>query len=58
VGRAEISASNLNFKGANLGGQDIANLVVVPIDPHGKVRMYNDQGAAYVIADVFGYFGV
>jgi hypothetical protein len=52
------TTSNLNFKDiAPGGGQDIANLVVVPVGDDGNVRVYNDKGSAYVIADVFGFFG-
>jgi hypothetical protein len=52
------STSNLNFKDiVPGGGQDIANLVVVPVGGDGNVRIYNDKGNAYVIADVFGFFG-
>ena len=52
------STSNLNFKDiVPGGGQDTANLVVVPVGGDGNVRIYNDKGNAYVIADVFGYFG-
>jgi hypothetical protein len=51
------TTSNLNFKSIAAGGQDIANLVVVPVGEDGNVRIYNDKGSAYVIADVFGFFG-
>ena len=50
------TTSSLNFKSANAGGQDIANLVVAPVGAGGNVRIYNDKGSAYVIADVFGFF--
>jgi uncharacterized delta-60 repeat protein len=50
------NTSNLNFKGAAQGGQDIANLVVVPVGDDGSVRVYNDQGGPFVIVDVFGYY--
>jgi type VII secretion-associated serine protease mycosin len=51
------TTSNVNFRRLAGGGQDLANLVVVPLGPDGNVRIYNDKGSVYVIADVFGFFG-
>ena len=50
----ETDTSNLNFR----TGQNIANLVVVPVGKNGVVDFYNggSKGSAEVIADVAGYF--
>jgi hypothetical protein len=45
-------ASNLNF----VAGQTIANLVVVPLGPTGKVCLQSSLSAAHLVADVDGYF--
>lgn len=45
-------ASNLNF----VGGQTIANLVVVPIGPAGTVCLQSSVSASHLVADVSGYF--
>lgn len=46
------STSNLNFK----AGQNVPNLVVVPVGANGAVDFYNAKGSTQVIADVAGYF--
>ncbi|MFI8518990.1 N-acetylmuramoyl-L-alanine amidase [Streptomyces sp. NPDC085481] len=46
------SASSLNFT----AGLSIANLVVVPVSPDGKVSFYNHAGTVDLLADVTGYF--
>ena len=43
--------SNLNLA---RGGQTIANLVIVPLDATGRVRLFT-LGASHLIADVMGY---
>ena len=51
-GTARQSTSNLNF----LAGQNIPNLVVVPVGADGKIRLYNGSGGTvHLIADVSGY---
>ncbi|MEV8095807.1 right-handed parallel beta-helix repeat-containing protein [Kitasatospora sp. NPDC085879] len=46
-------ASNLNYA----AGQTIANAVVVPVGPDGKIRIYNGSpGATDVVVDVVGYY--
>jgi uncharacterized delta-60 repeat protein len=50
-GSVQPLASNLNLTQA---GQTIANLVVVPIGPDGKVLLYTLQGT-HLVADVAGY---
>jgi len=51
-GTARPTASNLNY----LAGQTIANLVLVPLGPGGKVTFYNALGNVNVIADLVGYY--
>lgn len=47
------TASNLNFT----AGQTIANSVIVPIGPDGKISVRNGAGAgAHVVVDVVGYY--
>jgi hypothetical protein len=47
------TASNLNF----LAGQDIPNLVTVPLGADGKVSLFNgSSGSTHLIADVEGYY--
>jgi len=48
------STSNLNY----LKGQTVANTVIVPVAPDGKIELYNGGGTGSVdlIADVTGYF--
>jgi len=46
-------ASNLNF----LPGQNVPNLVIVPVGADGKVALYNGSpGSVHLVADVAGYF--
>lgn len=52
-GGARTSTSNLNWT----TGQTIANQVIVPVGPDGKVILLNDTWtSSHVIADLFGYF--
>ncbi|MFF2039612.1 PKD domain-containing protein [Kitasatospora sp. NPDC058170] len=44
--------SNVNF----VPGQDVSNLVTVPIGPDGKVVIRNNAGQVHTIADVLGYY--
>ncbi len=52
TGTARPETSSLN---ANAAGEDIANLVNVPVGQDGKVRLYSSNGA-HLIVDVVGYF--
>lgn len=52
--QARPLASNLNF----VAGQTHPNLAVVPVSFEGRVGIYNNAGAADVIADVVGYVTV
>lgn len=45
--------SNLNFDGS---GQDVANLVITPVDGHGAINVRLSGGDAHVVVDLFGYF--
>ncbi|MFF2541112.1 PKD domain-containing protein [Kitasatospora sp. NPDC058063] len=49
---ARSNASNLNFG----PGQDVANLVTVPVGPNGTVVVRNNAGYVHTVADVLGYF--
>lgn len=52
-GTARPTASNLNFR----RGLTVANLVVVPVAPNGKVALYNgSSGSTHLVADVAGYY--
>ncbi len=52
-GESQPLASNLNW----LGGETVANRVVVPVNPTtGQITVYNDQGNTDVVVDVDGYF--
>ncbi|MCX5211686.1 protease pro-enzyme activation domain-containing protein [Kitasatospora sp. NBC_00240] len=52
-GGARTTTSNLNWT----TGQTIANQVIVPVGPDGKVVLLNDTWtSSHVIADIFGYF--
>ena len=46
-------ASNLNY----VAGQTVPNLVVVKVGEGGRVNLYNNGGAAHVLADVAGWYG-
>ncbi len=51
-GTARPTASNLNF----VGGQTVANLVVVPLSANGRVDLYNGStGSTHLVADVSGF---
>ncbi len=52
TGSLRPNASNLNF----VGGQTVANMVVVPLGPNGEVSIFNESGTADVIVDVLGWF--
>jgi hypothetical protein len=45
--------SSVNFK----AGQDMPNLVTVPVAADGNVRVFNSSGCVHVVLDVFGYYG-
>lgn len=45
-------ASNLNW----VGGDTVANRVVVPLSSTGMITLYNDAGDTNVVIDVNGYF--
>ncbi|MFB7619501.1 PKD domain-containing protein [Kitasatospora sp. NPDC056181] len=49
---ARSATSNVNFG----PGQDVANLVTVPIGPDGLVVVRNNAGYVHPVADVLGYF--
>lgn len=53
---AAPTTSNLNFR----GGQDVANMVIVPVGKDGVVNFFNGlpkgAGSVQVIADVAGYY--
>ncbi|MFE7635601.1 PKD domain-containing protein [Kitasatospora sp. NPDC057518] len=49
---ARPTTSNVNFG----PGQDVANLVTVPIGPDGRVVVRNNAGYVHTVADVLGYF--
>ncbi|MFD9123421.1 right-handed parallel beta-helix repeat-containing protein [Kitasatospora sp. NPDC059571] len=52
-GQSTPVASNLNYT----AGQTIANAVVVPVGPDGKIRIHNGSyGSTDVIVDVVGYY--
>lgn len=51
-GIAVPTTSTLNF----VAGQNVPNLVVVPVGTDGKISIANSSGSTQVIADVFGYF--
>ncbi|MFJ3927678.1 PKD domain-containing protein [Streptomyces sp. NPDC090022] len=52
-GGSAPTASNLNFT----RGQTIANSVIVPIGPDGRISVRNGAGAgAHVVVDVVGYY--
>ena len=51
-GAAQPTASNLNF----VGGQTIANMVIVKLGTGGKITLYNRDGFTPVLVDVVGWF--
>jgi hypothetical protein len=51
-GAAQPTASNLNF----VGGQTIANMVIVKIGTGGKITLFNRDGVTPVLVDVVGWF--
>ena len=52
VGQPRQETSNLNFQ----VGQNIPNLVMVPVGADGKIQLYNQSaGALHLVADVAGY---
>ncbi|MFD0573647.1 PKD domain-containing protein [Kitasatospora gansuensis] len=52
-GQAVPSTSSLNFT----AGQSVANAVIVPVGPDGKISVLNGSGrAADVVVDVVGYY--
>ena len=46
------TASNLNF----VGGQTVANSVLVGLGTDGKVRLFNSSGTTHLVVDVAGWF--
>jgi len=51
-GTSRQVTSNLNFQ----AGQNIPNLVVVPVGADGKIQLYNGSpGTVQLVADVTGY---
>ena len=51
-GGTRQQTSNLNFQ----AGQNIPNLVIVPVGADGKIQLYNGSpGTVQLIADVTGY---
>jgi hypothetical protein len=51
-GTSRQETSNLNFQ----AGQNIPNLVVVPVGADGKIQLYNGSpGTVHLVADVTGY---
>ena len=53
AGEARPLASNLNYG----PGQTVPNLVVVKVGAGGSVNLFNNAGAAHLIADVAGWYG-
>ena len=51
-GGAPPNVSNLNFG----PGQTIANSVIVPVGPDGKIDFFNLAGRVDVVADISGYY--
>jgi DNA-binding beta-propeller fold protein YncE len=51
-GQTPPLASNLNFH----SGENIANLVTVPVGADGKVDFYNSAGSTDLVADLEGYY--
>ncbi|MET3807325.1 hypothetical protein ABIB25_004348 [Nakamurella sp. UYEF19] len=52
-GTAQPKTSNLNF----VGGQTVANLVMVPLGSDGRIRIYNSSGGSVqLLADVVGFY--
>ncbi|MBI2703788.1 MAG: M23 family metallopeptidase [Actinobacteria bacterium] len=52
AGLAKPLLSSLNY----VGGQTVANQVIVKVGAGGKISMYNAAGTVQVIADVLGYY--
>jgi len=52
TGQDRPDASNLNAK----AGQTVANLVVLPVGPGGRVSVYNKLGNTHLVVDVVGWF--
>ncbi|MEV4556618.1 PKD domain-containing protein [Kitasatospora sp. NPDC049285] len=46
------TASNVNFK----PGQDVSNVVTIPMTADGTISLYNHVGTVHVVADVLGYY--
>ncbi|QUQ62642.1 hypothetical protein [Kutzneria sp. CA-103260] len=51
-GAARPNVSNLNFT----AGATIANSVIVPVGPDGKIDLYNNVGWVDVVVDISGYY--
>jgi chitodextrinase len=52
-GTGRPNASDVNF----VGGQTVANLVVVQVGSDGKIGVFNGSGATYVVIDIVGWYG-
>lgn len=52
AGQGRPATSNLNFR----RGETRANLVTVSLGANGQIGLYNNSGAAHMIADVVGYY--
>ncbi|MEV4614124.1 hypothetical protein AB0K43_16240 [Kitasatospora sp. NPDC049258] len=52
-GAERPDASSINFE----PGRTVANQVVVPVGPDGKINIFNRAGNAHVIVDVVGSYG-
>ena len=46
------NASNINFQ----AHQIVPNLVTVGLAPDGSTKIFNEQGAVNIVADVVGFF--
>jgi hypothetical protein len=51
-GAIQPVASNLNF----VGGETVANRIMVPVSSSGQVSLYNNAGSTDVVVDVNGWF--
>jgi hypothetical protein len=51
TGSPRPDASSLNM----VTGQTVANLVVAPVGPDGRVSFFNESGFTHILADVVGY---
>ncbi|MDT0214497.1 fibronectin type III domain-containing protein [Rothia sp. ARF10] len=54
AGTVRPNASSVNVA----QGRTVANLVVVPLDPQGRVRLWNAQGSVELVADLVGTYSL